>query len=81
MARSTADDRRRLGLERLCARHRHGPALPRHRFCARALGALARQAFDAGLAEDAANALPLYVRDKVALTTAEREAAKGAITR
>ncbi|WP_431264902.1 tRNA (adenosine(37)-N6)-threonylcarbamoyltransferase complex dimerization subunit type 1 TsaB [Roseateles chitinivorans] len=48
---------------------------------ARALGALARQAFDAGLAEDAANALPLYVRDKVALTTAEREAAKGAITR
>ncbi|MFX1682129.1 tRNA (adenosine(37)-N6)-threonylcarbamoyltransferase complex dimerization subunit type 1 TsaB [Mitsuaria sp. CC2] len=48
---------------------------------ARALGALARQAFDAGLAEDAANALPLYVRDKVALTTAEREAAKGATTR
>ncbi|WP_431101470.1 tRNA (adenosine(37)-N6)-threonylcarbamoyltransferase complex dimerization subunit type 1 TsaB [Roseateles noduli] len=45
---------------------------------ARALGALARQAFDAGLAEDAANALPLYVRDKVALTTAEREAAKAA---
>lgn len=45
---------------------------------ARALGALAQQAFDAGLAEDAANALPLYVRDKVALTTAEREAAKAA---
>ncbi len=44
---------------------------------ARALGALAQQAFDAGLAEDAAHALPLYVRDKVALTTAEREAAKG----
>lgn len=43
---------------------------------ARALGALARQAFDAGLAEDADHALPLYVRDKVALTTAEREAAK-----
>lgn len=43
---------------------------------ARALGELARQAFDAGLAEDAAHALPLYVRDKVALTTAEREAAK-----
>ena len=37
---------------------------------ARALGALAQQAFDAGRAEDAANALPLYVRDKVALTTA-----------
>ncbi|MDH0865455.1 tRNA (adenosine(37)-N6)-threonylcarbamoyltransferase complex dimerization subunit type 1 TsaB [Mitsuaria sp. GD03876] len=45
---------------------------------ARALGALAAQAFDAGLAEDAAQALPLYVRDKVALTTAEREAAKAA---
>ncbi|OWQ47429.1 tRNA (adenosine(37)-N6)-threonylcarbamoyltransferase complex dimerization subunit type 1 TsaB [Roseateles noduli] len=45
---------------------------------ARALGALAQQAFEAGLAEDAANALPLYVRDKVALTTAEREAAKAA---
>jgi tRNA threonylcarbamoyladenosine biosynthesis protein TsaB len=45
---------------------------------ARALGALARQAFDAGLAEDAANALPMYVRDKVALTTAERAAAKAA---
>lgn len=45
---------------------------------ARALGALAQQAFDAGRAEDAANALPLYVRDKVALTTAEREAAKTA---
>lgn len=43
---------------------------------ARALGALAQQAFDAGLMADAADALPLYVRDKVALTTAEREAAK-----
>ncbi|PIM50675.1 tRNA (adenosine(37)-N6)-threonylcarbamoyltransferase complex dimerization subunit type 1 TsaB [Roseateles chitinivorans] len=43
---------------------------------ARALGALALQAFEAGQAEDAAQALPLYVRDKVALTTAEREAAK-----
>lgn len=43
---------------------------------ARALGALATQAFAAGLAQDASQALPLYVRDKVALTTAEREAAK-----
>ena len=45
---------------------------------ARALGALALQAFEAGLTEDAANALPLYVRDKVALTTAEREQARAA---
>lgn len=44
----------------------------------RALGALAQQAFAAGLTEDAANALPLYVRDKVALTTAEREQARAA---
>ncbi|SEL49729.1 tRNA threonylcarbamoyladenosine biosynthesis protein TsaB [Roseateles sp. YR242] len=43
---------------------------------ARALGALAMQAWDQGLAEDASQALPLYVRDKVAQTTAEREAAK-----
>ncbi|WP_343633144.1 tRNA (adenosine(37)-N6)-threonylcarbamoyltransferase complex dimerization subunit type 1 TsaB [Roseateles sp.] len=47
---------------------------------ARALGALAQQAFAAGLTEDAANALPLYVRDKVALTTAEREQARAAQT-
>jgi tRNA threonylcarbamoyladenosine biosynthesis protein TsaB len=29
-----------------------------------------------GAAVDAADALPLYLRDKVALTTAEREAAR-----
>ncbi|OWQ90432.1 tRNA (adenosine(37)-N6)-threonylcarbamoyltransferase complex dimerization subunit type 1 TsaB [Roseateles aquatilis] len=48
---------------------------PRTASRARALGALALQAFEAGLAEDAANALPLYVRDKIALTTAERQEA------
>jgi tRNA threonylcarbamoyladenosine biosynthesis protein TsaB len=45
---------------------------------ARALGALARQAFSQGLAQDPAEALPLYVRDKVALTTAERAQAADA---
>ncbi|MBO9689291.1 MAG: tRNA (adenosine(37)-N6)-threonylcarbamoyltransferase complex dimerization subunit type 1 TsaB [Mitsuaria chitosanitabida] len=51
---------------------------PRTASRARALGALAQQAFAAGLTEDAAHALPLYVRDKVALTTAEREQARAA---
>lgn len=45
---------------------------------ARALLRLARQAFAAGAAIDAAQALPLYLRDKVALTTAERAAVKAA---
>jgi tRNA threonylcarbamoyladenosine biosynthesis protein TsaB len=40
---------------------------------AAALLRLAQQAWQAGAAVDAADALPLYVRDKVALTTAERE--------
>jgi tRNA threonylcarbamoyladenosine biosynthesis protein TsaB len=39
---------------------------------AAALLRLAQQAWQAGAAMDAAQALPLYVRDKVALTTAER---------
>lgn len=39
---------------------------------ARALGSLALQAWARGQAEPADAALPLYVRDKVALTTAER---------
>lgn len=43
---------------------------------ARALAALAQQAWAQGLAEDPAQALPLYVRDKIAQTTAEREQAK-----
>lgn len=51
--------------------------LPRCASRARALGALASQAWAAGQAQDAALALPLYVRDKVALTTAERAAAAG----
>ena len=47
---------------------------------AAALGRLARAAWLQGEAIDAAQALPLYLRDKVALTTAERVAAKaGAI--
>ena len=45
---------------------------------AAALLALARQAHARGDAVDAAHALPLYLRDKVALTTAEREAVRRA---
>lgn len=43
---------------------------------AAALARLARAAWQRGEGIDAAEALPLYLRDKVALTTAEREAAK-----
>lgn len=43
---------------------------------AAALGRLAQQAAADGPHLDAADALPLYVRDKVAFTTAEREAAR-----
>ena len=46
---------------------------------AAALLRLAQQAFVAGAAVDAAAALPLYLRDKVAQTTAERAAAKAAV--
>jgi tRNA threonylcarbamoyladenosine biosynthesis protein TsaB len=42
---------------------------------AQALAVLAPAAWAAGQARDAAEALPVYVRDKVALTTAERAAA------
>jgi tRNA threonylcarbamoyladenosine biosynthesis protein TsaB len=45
---------------------------------AAALAALARSAWRHGEAVDASQALPLYLRDKVALTTAERAAAKAA---
>jgi tRNA threonylcarbamoyladenosine biosynthesis protein TsaB len=46
---------------------------PRARSRAAALGALALAAWQRGETRDAAEALPVYVRDKVALTTAERE--------
>lgn len=45
---------------------------------AAALASLARAAWARGEGVDAALALPLYLRDKVALTTAEREAARAA---
>jgi tRNA threonylcarbamoyladenosine biosynthesis protein TsaB len=45
---------------------------------AAALARLARSALRRGEAVDAAQALPLYLRDKVAQTTAERDAAKAA---
>jgi tRNA threonylcarbamoyladenosine biosynthesis protein TsaB len=48
-------------------------AWPQARSRAAALGALALAAWQRGEARDAAEALPVYVRDKVALTTAERE--------
>lgn len=52
----------------------HAQAAPR----GAALLALARCAWRAGQGVDAALALPLYLRDKVALTTAERDAARQA---
>ncbi|MFG6460273.1 tRNA (adenosine(37)-N6)-threonylcarbamoyltransferase complex dimerization subunit type 1 TsaB [Roseateles sp. DXS20W] len=48
-------------------------AWPQARSRAAALGALALAAWQRGETLDAADALPVYVRDKVALTTAERE--------
>lgn len=59
-------------LGRCCARARRlEPGTAR----AAALLELAHRAFHAGAGVDAAEALPLYLRDKVALTTAERAAA------
>ncbi|WP_157271965.1 tRNA (adenosine(37)-N6)-threonylcarbamoyltransferase complex dimerization subunit type 1 TsaB [Azohydromonas aeria] len=52
--------------------------LPQARDRAGALLRLAQQAWARGEALDAAQALPLYLRDKVAQTTAEREAARAA---
>ncbi|WP_457356177.1 tRNA (adenosine(37)-N6)-threonylcarbamoyltransferase complex dimerization subunit type 1 TsaB [Roseateles sp. P5_D6] len=46
---------------------------PQARSRAAALGTLAVAAWQRGEMRDAAEALPVYVRDKVALTTAERE--------
>mgnify|MGYP003528605766 CR=1 FL=1 len=47
---------------------------------AASLARLARAAWAQGAAIDAAQALPLYLRDKVALTTAERNAVRAAAT-
>jgi tRNA threonylcarbamoyladenosine biosynthesis protein TsaB len=51
---------------------------PRERDRAAALLRLAARAWADGAAVDAAQALPIYLRDKVALTTAERAAARSA---
>lgn len=53
-------------------------AWPRSQSRARALAALARQAWQQGAAMDAALAMPVYVRDKVAQTTQERLDARAA---
>ena len=55
---------------RLTLLHVHADAIPD----ARAVGELAQPKFVAGEGVAAANALPLYVRHRVALTTAERAA-------
>lgn len=60
--------------ERLAAHARHVPALP----TATALLRLAPALLAAGQGVSAADALPRYIRDKVAQTTAERAAAKAA---
>jgi tRNA threonylcarbamoyladenosine biosynthesis protein TsaB len=52
--------------------------VPGERDRAAALMRLARDLFNAGAGVDAADALPLYLRDKVAQTTLEREAVKAA---
>ncbi|HEX5374026.1 MAG TPA: tRNA (adenosine(37)-N6)-threonylcarbamoyltransferase complex dimerization subunit type 1 TsaB [Aquabacterium sp.] len=57
-----------------------GPAVPEACPDGEALGALAQAAWRRGECLDAALALPLYVRDKVAQTTAERVAAREAST-
>jgi len=49
---------------------------PESRSRAAALAELSQQAWDAGALRDAAEAMPVYVRDKVAFTTAERLAAR-----
>jgi tRNA threonylcarbamoyladenosine biosynthesis protein TsaB len=54
--------------------------VPRERNRASALLALARCQWDAGRTMDPAHALPVYLRDKVALTSAERAAGRAAGT-
>lgn len=62
----------RLGATRIVA------TLPQAVPTARAVLALATPLFEAGEGEDAAQALPVYLRDKVALTEREREVERGA---
>jgi tRNA threonylcarbamoyladenosine biosynthesis protein TsaB len=52
--------------------------VPASRSRAAALAALARASWSRGEAVDAALALPIYLRDKVAQTTAERDAVRAA---
>ncbi|NML13653.1 tRNA (adenosine(37)-N6)-threonylcarbamoyltransferase complex dimerization subunit type 1 TsaB [Azohydromonas caseinilytica] len=66
------------GLDLLPAPAAAALRLPQARDRAGALLRLAQQAWARGEALDAAQALPLYLRDKVAQTTAEREAARAA---
>ena len=61
----------RLGLQGSAARQLAAPASR-----AAALARLAAQSWAQGRAVDAAMALPVYLRDKVAQTTAERDAAR-----
>jgi tRNA threonylcarbamoyladenosine biosynthesis protein TsaB len=56
----------------------HGPQFPHEHDRAAALLRLAVQAVEDGAGLDPAQALPLYLRDKVAQTTAERAQAKAA---
>lgn len=63
-------DRLPLAGARLCAQEHDRPA---------ALGRLARQAWHEGPHIDPALALPVYLRDKVALTTAERAQQRGLV--
>ncbi|HEX6707520.1 MAG TPA: tRNA (adenosine(37)-N6)-threonylcarbamoyltransferase complex dimerization subunit type 1 TsaB [Albitalea sp.] len=58
-----------------CGAARRVPEAAPH---AQAMLPIAQSLWDAGAAVDAALALPLYVRDKVAQTTAEREAVRAA---
>lgn len=71
-----ADPAALAALERACPAATRIAIGPEGR--AAALLALALQAWNEGGGVDAAEALPLYLRDKVALTTAERAAARTA---
>ena len=72
--RAARGGRQRAGRVRRAARSAAARSAAPHAWpSAKALLSLARAAWAHGLAVDAAHALPLYLRDKVALTTAERE--------